>query len=243
MGACVESFLRGKRRRWPTSNFHRTQSLHPSSRPSRACSGRGLKIIWRHWREWRSCRPLASCRPISTRSSWKSRATRSTATGRAAWRCAWPSRSHATRWRWPRRLSSHIPPSDLIEPPVSRAARLHQPAPGGRRRPARAGARTCWPRARTFGRSDGFAGHRALVEFVSANPTGPLHIGHGRGAVIGDSLARIFAAAGYEVTREYYYNDAGVQMRHAGRVAARALPAGPRRGRPPSPRTATRATT
>ncbi len=63
-----------------------------------------------------------------------------------------------------------------------------------------------------FGRSDAFAGQRALVEFVSANPTGPLHIGHGRNAVVGDTIARIYQAAGFEVEREYYLNDAGVQM-------------------------------
>jgi arginyl-tRNA synthetase len=53
---------------------------------------------------------------------------------------------------------------------------------------------------------------RVLVEFVSANPTGPLHIGHARGAVIGDSLARVLTKAGYEVDKEYYVNDAGNQM-------------------------------
>lgn len=53
---------------------------------------------------------------------------------------------------------------------------------------------------------------KALVEFVSANPTGPLHVGHGRGAAYGASLANLLAAAGYEVTREYYINDAGRQM-------------------------------
>jgi arginyl-tRNA synthetase len=55
-------------------------------------------------------------------------------------------------------------------------------------------------------------GRKALVEIVSANPTGPLHIGHGRGAVVGDSIANILEAAGYEVRREYYVNDAGNQM-------------------------------
>ena len=70
--------------------------------------------------------------------------------------------------------------------------------------------------AERFGHSDVNAGHRVLVEFVSANPTGPLHIGHCRGAVIGDSLARILAATGCRVSREYYYNDAGVQMRTLG---------------------------
>src|SRR5512139_2097811 len=55
------------------------------------------------------------------------------------------------------------------------------------------------------------AGKRAQVEFVSANPTGPLHVGNGRGAAIGDALASALAAAGYDVEREYYVNDAGTQ--------------------------------
>jgi arginyl-tRNA synthetase len=55
-------------------------------------------------------------------------------------------------------------------------------------------------------------GRRLQVEFVSANPTGPLHVGHGRGAAYGASLASLLAFAGYEVTREYYVNDAGRQM-------------------------------
>ncbi len=56
-----------------------------------------------------------------------------------------------------------------------------------------------------------------MVEFVSANPTGPLHIGHARGAVVGDVIARIMAAAGFAVAREYYINDAGNQMHNLGR--------------------------
>lgn len=66
-----------------------------------------------------------------------------------------------------------------------------------------------------FGRGEP-KGRKVMVEFVSANPTGPLHVGHGRGAAIGDSLARVMAFAGYEVTREYYLNDAGRQMRVLG---------------------------
>ncbi|MCZ7586913.1 MAG: arginine--tRNA ligase [Deltaproteobacteria bacterium] len=68
-----------------------------------------------------------------------------------------------------------------------------------------------------FGRVDAGAGRRVLVEFVSANPTGPLHVGHGRGAVQGDALASVLAAAGYAVAREYYVNDAGVQIQNLGR--------------------------
>lgn len=63
-----------------------------------------------------------------------------------------------------------------------------------------------------YGHSDIGAGERVLVEFVSANPTGPLHVGHGRGAAYGDCVARLLNAAGYDVAREYYVNDAGRQM-------------------------------
>jgi arginyl-tRNA synthetase len=59
-------------------------------------------------------------------------------------------------------------------------------------------------------------GKRAQVEFVSANPTGPLHVGRSRGAIVGDTIARILEAAGYSVEREYYFNNAGQQMRNLG---------------------------
>jgi len=59
-------------------------------------------------------------------------------------------------------------------------------------------------------------GEKVQVEFVSANPTGPLHVGHGRGAAIGDSLCRLLRAAGYEVSAEFYYNDAGQQINNLG---------------------------
>jgi arginyl-tRNA synthetase len=63
-----------------------------------------------------------------------------------------------------------------------------------------------------YGHSDIGAGQRLQVEFVSANPTGPLHVGHGRGAAYGAALANLLAAAGFDVQREYYINDAGRQM-------------------------------
>ncbi|HEX7682000.1 MAG TPA: arginine--tRNA ligase [Trinickia sp.] len=63
-----------------------------------------------------------------------------------------------------------------------------------------------------FGRSTHATGKRVLVEFVSANPTGPLHLGHGRQAALGDALANVLASQGYTVHREFYYNDAGVQI-------------------------------
>ena len=64
----------------------------------------------------------------------------------------------------------------------------------------------------SFGASDVGAGRKVMVEFVSVNPTGPVHVGHTRGAVLGSALANTLAAAGYDVTREYYINDAGSQM-------------------------------
>ncbi len=77
-----------------------------------------------------------------------------------------------------------------------------------------------WPRAlgevlaqgAAFGTSNVGAGRRVMVEFVSANPTGPMHVGHGRGAVVGDVCASLLTAAGYQVVREYYVNDAGRQV-------------------------------
>jgi len=67
-----------------------------------------------------------------------------------------------------------------------------------------------------FGRSDKYKGKKADVEFVSANPTGPLTVGHGRNAVVGDTVANMLEWAGYEVDREYYFNNAGRQMRVLG---------------------------
>ncbi|RII25464.1 MAG: arginine--tRNA ligase [Geobacter sp.] len=75
-----------------------------------------------------------------------------------------------------------------------------------------------------FGLTTTGAGKKVQVEFVSANPTGPLHIGHGRGAAIGDTICRLLAATGWDVTREFYYNDAGQQINNlALSVQARCL--------------------
>lgn len=79
---------------------------------------------------------------------------------------------------------------------------------------------TCWRKAlleievqaEKFGLTSCGAGKKVQVEFVSANPTGPLHIGHGRGAAIGDTISRLLEATGWAVTREFYYNDAGQQI-------------------------------
>jgi arginyl-tRNA synthetase len=63
-----------------------------------------------------------------------------------------------------------------------------------------------------FGRSASASGREVIIEFVSANPTGPLHVGHGRQAALGDALSSLFESQGHKVTREFYYNDAGVQI-------------------------------
>ncbi len=68
----------------------------------------------------------------------------------------------------------------------------------------------------TYGRSKIGGDRRVMVEFVSANPTGPLSVGHGRQAILGDSIARLLEVTGHKVFREYYYNDAGRQMRVLG---------------------------
>jgi len=63
-----------------------------------------------------------------------------------------------------------------------------------------------------YGHNDSGKGQKVQVEFVSANPTGPLHVGHGRGAAVGDCISRLLEANGWNVTREFYYNDAGAQI-------------------------------
>ena len=72
-------------------------------------------------------------------------------------------------------------------------------------------------RGKRYGENDLGRSRKVQVEFVSANPTGPLHIGHARGAVVGDVIANILTASGYTVCREYYINDAGNQMHNLGR--------------------------
>ena len=89
-------------------------------------------------------------------------------------------------------------------------------------------ARTIVEAGPAFGRGDSEAGHKINLEFVSANPTGPIHLGGTRWAAVGDSLARIFEFSGADVTREYYFNDHGAQVDRFARsllAAARAEPA------------------
>ncbi len=68
-----------------------------------------------------------------------------------------------------------------------------------------------------YGKCDIGNGKKVMIEFVSANPTGPLHVGHGRQGALGDALSALFESQGYEVTREFYYNDAGVQIENLAR--------------------------
>ena len=81
----------------------------------------------------------------------------------------------------------------------------------------------------SYGSSDAFAGEKINLEFVSANPTGPLHIGGTRWAAVGDALGRVFEFAGAQVTREYYFNDHGAQIDRFARslLAERARPGRP----------------
>lgn len=86
-----------------------------------------------------------------------------------------------------------------------------------------------------YGKSDLGAGQSVVVEFVSANPTGPLHVGHGRQAALGDALAHLLQAIGYQVTREYYYNDAGAQIQNLA-LSVQARAQGLRPGEPGWPK-------
>ena len=74
-----------------------------------------------------------------------------------------------------------------------------------------------------YGRAVQTGSPKILLEFVSANPTGPLHVGHGRGAAVGDTLARLLKTCGYNVDTEYYVNDAGNQMTILGRSGTRKI--------------------
>jgi arginyl-tRNA synthetase len=67
-----------------------------------------------------------------------------------------------------------------------------------------------------YGHNDRTGGRKVILEFVSANPTGPLHVGHGRQAALGDAIGALLESQGWRVTREYYYNDAGAQIRNLG---------------------------
>nr|VFJ71897.1 MAG: arginyl-tRNA synthetase [Candidatus Kentron sp. FW] len=108
------------------------------------------------------------------------------------------------------RVVANLPDSDLV-------ARVEIAGPGFvnfhlRDEAFRNGIREILAAPETYGRSDVGAGRRVQIEYVSANPTGPLHVGHGRGAAYGAALATLLATVGFSVHREYYVNDAGRQM-------------------------------
>ena len=90
-------------------------------------------------------------------------------------------------------------------------ARASSTSPSTPPRPASSPAPSSRP-GEAYGRGDAEAGHRINLEFVSANPTGPIHLGGTRWAAVGDALARVLQASGAEVTREYYFNDHGAQI-------------------------------
>jgi arginyl-tRNA synthetase len=110
---------------------------------------------------------------------------------------------------------------DNLDPPRAIFDRVEIAAPGFLNMTIR---RDLWRRVllqiaeegEAYGRNDLGQGRKVLIEFVSANPTGPLHVGHGRGAAVGDALANLLQASGYQVVREYYINDAGRQMKLLG---------------------------
>ena len=104
-----------------------------------------------------------------------------------------------------------LPPSDARRQGRDRGPGLHQ-FPSSRPPPAHQELLRVLDLGAAYGRSQHGAGQRVIVEFVSANPTGPLHVGHGRHAAFGATLANLLDAAGYTVHREYYVNDAGRQM-------------------------------
>ena len=118
----------------------------------------------------------------------------------------------------PRELATRLVAALLAEPAAAGLVESAEVAgPGFINLRVAAGAkqsvvRTVLEQGAAFGRGSSGKGHHAIIEFVSANPTGPLHVGHGRQAALGDALSSLFEAQGHDVTREFYYNDAGVQI-------------------------------
>ena len=106
-----------------------------------------------------------------------------------------------------------IPPSDWVTAEFSKLGfinfRVHPAA-------KQHTAKTILAQGARYGRSERAAGGPVVVEFVSANPTGPLHVGHGRQAALGDAIGTLLESQGARVTREFYYNDAGAQIRNLG---------------------------
>src|SRR5215831_12139332 len=110
-------------------------------------------------------------------------------------------------------LLEAMPSSDWVVPEIAGSGfinfRVHPAAKQHTAKKVLAGGKD-------YGRSDHASGRPVMLEFVSANPTGPLHVGHGRQAALGDAIGALLESQGWRVTREYYYNDAGAQIRNLG---------------------------
>ena len=177
-------------------------------------------------------RPSRSIRTLST---WSARHGATTATGRPISPSTPPSGRDAAPATWPPRWWRCSGPSRPLMPRRSR-----WPARGSSTSTSTtAGCTTPWPRFSTRARratpvpTSGH-GERVQVEFISANPTGPIHVGNGWWGSYGDALARVLARAGYRVSREYYVNDTGGQIRTLGEsLLARRRGRGGSRGRLP----------
>ena len=151
-----------------------------------------------------------AAQPASTRRTWWSsrRATPRTAISR-----------RTPRWCWPRKPANPRAFADLLAARWLRSrtscrSRWRGPASSTSacRRVFQQVVAACLREGLAFGRARAAEPVPTNVEYVSANPTGPMHVGHGRGAVFGDALANLLAFAGRSVTREYYINDAGAQV-------------------------------
>jgi arginyl-tRNA synthetase len=110
-------------------------------------------------------------------------------------------------------LLEAMPPSGWVVPEIAGPGfinfRVHPSA-------KQHAAKTAFALGERYGRQDRAGGKPVMLEFVSANPTGPLHVGHGRQAALGDAIGALLESQGWRVTREYYYNDAGAQIRNLG---------------------------
>jgi arginyl-tRNA synthetase len=120
------------------------------------------------------------------------------------------TRRGGTPRSWAERLQGVLPPSPMVERSETAGAGFINFFMAGHAHHQT--VRGVLAERERFGRTDIGQGRRVMIEFVSANPNGPLHVGHGRGAAFGDSLARLLETAGWHVHREYYVNDAGRQM-------------------------------
>ena len=161
-------------------------------------------------------------RPSRPRSS-TGRRSPSWATTAPTRRCSWPDRSGTTRGRSPSACASSSRRTGDA-PAASSGSRSRAPgsSTSSSPTPGTCGATLCWAAGEALGPAPAETAERVLVEFVSANPTGPLHVGGGRHAAYGDTVVRLLQAVGHRVEREFYVNDAGAQVEQfADSIAAR----------------------